>query len=272
MRILTLTAAALTATALPLFAGSTKGDYVHSQGGAAREEEPARAPDGGEQVDPRQRFVDSNIVETLYHELAHALIDVLDLPVLGPEEWAADFFANVMINRMFSEDEIVAMTYDIAAAYDAGARKENSAGSGPSMWDTHGADRQRYFNLVCHMYGANPEEREDLAEELDLPDARAEVCEEEYELAARSWNRVLSDLAETAPGDGLHMDWIMDRDSHLTKHVSAEVDRLNQTFNIPEPISVSVIPCEEVNAYYDPHKREIQICTELEEHLAQLAP
>ena len=41
---------------------------------------------------------------------------------------------------------------------------------------------------------------------------------------------------------------------------------------LPEPIVVSVIPCGEVNAYYDPAKDEIIICTELSEHLAQIAP
>lgn len=260
----------LAALAFPAVAAGTKDDYVATRTGGSTGE-PGRTTGTGHRQDPVERFVESNIAETLYHELGHVLIDVLDLPIFGPEEFAADLFAIVLINRLHDEDRVVSMTYDIAAAYDAGAVKESTAGSGPAMWDVHGSDRQRYFNLACHMYGANPDERDDVAEELGLPDARAETCEEEYDLTSRAWGEVLDRIAVGAPGTSFQMDWILDENSHLTRFVAGEVDRLNAIMVLPEKITVSVIPCGEVNAFYDPGPREMIICTELGEHLAALA-
>jgi hypothetical protein len=221
--------------------------------------------------DPVQRFVESNISETLYHELGHALIDQLDLPVFGPEEFAADFFAIVLINRLHDEETVVRMAYDIAAAYDAGAVKEARHAQDLAMWDVHGIDGQRYYNLACHMYGANPEERDDVANELGLPDERAETCEDEYALTARAWGQVLDRVAEGAPGQSLEIDWVLDENSHLARYVASEVERINAIMALPETITVSVIPCGEVNAFYDPGPREITICTEMGDYLARLA-
>lgn len=254
------------ALALPAQAGGTKSDYLASRAGHAA---PGRAT--GQHDDPVRRFVESNITETLYHELGHVLIDVLDLPVFGPEEFAVDRFAIVLLNRMHDEDTLVRMTYDIAAAYDVGALNEGSASASPALWDVHGLDRQRYYNLACLMYGGDPHERQDVAEKLGLPQERMETCEDEYALTARAWGAVLDRIAAGAPGDSLEMDWMLDAESPVTRHVAAEVARLNAVIALPEDISVSVIPCGEANAYYDPGPREILICTEMAEHLAELA-
>ena len=58
----------------------------------------------------------------------------------------------------------------------------------------HGPEVQRYYNLVCIFYGANPDLREELAQELGLPEERAISCAGEYELAIDSWGGVLQDM------------------------------------------------------------------------------
>jgi len=252
----------------PLIAGGVKGDYVRPRATIVTSDDSAALQ---EDEFGLSRFVASNIRETIYHELAHLLIDQLELPVFGPEEFAADLFAAVMINRLHNEDDTIAITYDVAAAYDAGATKESDRGAGPAMWGVHGTDQQRYYNFVCMMYGANPEERADIARELGLPDERAETCADEYALTARAWGEVLDRVGENAPGTSLKMDWVLDPDSPLTRFVKAETARLNEILTLPRETSVSVIPCEEINAYYDPGPPEILICTELGEHLADLA-
>ena len=68
------------------------------------------------------------------------------------------------------------------------------------------------------------------------------------------------------------LDWVLDRDSHLTRYVLKEMEALNRMLVLPEAIVVSVIPCGEVNAYYDPEKDEIIMCTELADHLRDIAP
>jgi hypothetical protein len=259
----------LALSALPAHAGGDKSDYVKTppEGGAAIA--PATTP--ADAIDPVQRFVNSNITETLYHELAHALIDKLELPIYGPEEFAADMFALVMINKMHPEAELRQITYDVAAAYRAGAVKESRADDS-AMWDMHGTDEQRYYNVACMIYGAAPDIRGDIARDLDLPDERAETCAEEYEQLAWSWQGVLDQIAVDQPGSSLRVAWTLDDDSALVRFVSDETDRLNAVLALPEEVAVSVIPCDEPNAFYDPWESEIIICTELGDYLAQLAP
>lgn len=265
MRPATLLLLAALALPGPALAAGTKEDYVQHRTG------PASTGAARRLADELPRFVASNIRETLYHELAHLLVDQLDLALFGPEEFAADLFAAVMINRLHDETAAVAIAYDVAAAYDAGAVKERAAGDLPEMWGVHGTHRQRYYNFVCMMYGANPHERDDLARELGLPAARAETCEEEYELAARAWGEVLDRVAQGAPGASLGLDWTLDSDGALTRFVAGEVEDLNRIMALPRATSVGVIPCDEINAFYDPGPPEILICTELADHLARLA-
>lgn len=221
-------------------------------------------------ITPRQRFVQSNIIETMYHELGHALIDILDLPVFGPEEFAADVFSVVLMNRLHDEDGAIRLAYDAAGAYSEDALRAERRGEENAEWDVHGTNLQRYYNLVCLFYGAKPDERDDMAEELGLPDQRAETCPEEFELADRSWGGVLDELSAGAPGTSIRMDWMLREDDALTLFIKAEVDRLNQVMVLPEDLAVSVIPCDEVNAFYDPGKREIIMCTEYATHLGRL--
>ncbi len=267
MRIL----AALLCVAMisPAYAGGTKNDYVTTRDGGSFGG-PGRSTGTGRRQDPVERFVESNLTETIYHELGHALIDVLDLPVFGPEEFAVDLFAIVMINRMHDEDTAVQMAFDIAAAYDAGAMKESTAGRGPAMWDVHGSDRQRYFNLACHMYGANPYARDRIADQLGLPDARAETCQEEYALTSRAWGNVLDRMMANGPGRSLVLDATVTGRSHLEVFVAAEVARINAKLSLPARLRVTVEDCGQVNAFYDPSESQIIICTEMGGHLAGL--
>ncbi len=249
----------------PAVAG-VKDPFVKVQGAT-----PAPAPETPQNdapvTDPVERFVESNVLETLYHEMAHALIDTMNLPVLGPEELAADFFAAVLLDRVHDEATTRQLIADVAASYQYDAEH-----GGGVAWDLHGTPKQRYFNLACLYYGADPEAREDALGRYNLPEERAESCPEEYEAASFAWGEVLEELAENAPGNTITLDWILDRDSHLTRYVTQEVAELNRMMALPEPIVVSVIPCGEVNAYYDPEKLEIIICTELADHLAEIAP
>lgn len=267
MRIL----AALLCVAMisPAFAGGTKNDYVVTRDGGSFGGQ-GRSTGTGRRQDPVERFVESNLAETLYHELGHALIDVLDLPVFGPEEFAVDLFAIVMINRMRDEETAVQMAFDIAAAYDAGAMKESTAGNGPAMWDVHGSDRQRYFNLVCHMYGANPYGRDRLAKELGLPDARAETCQDEYSLTSHAWGGVIDRMIASGPGRSLVLDATVTGRSHPEVFIAAEVARINNMMSLPARVRVTVEACDQVNAFYDPGELQIIICTEMGEHLAGL--
>lgn len=258
----------VTVAAAPEAMVAKPGDLT-AGGGTARS---ARAVDESSATrDPVQRFVENNVAETLYHELGHALIDVLDLPVYGSEEFAADRFSVVLMNRLNHGRHLIDMARDVAAAYDGEAVKERTA-KAQALWDVHGPDRQRYYTFACLIFGADPDARAGFADDFGLPDDRAKSCEREYAKAARSWGEVLDTIAAGAPGKSLRMDWMLDASSPITRFVSAEVDRLNRRMVLPDEVTVSVISCGEPNAFYDTGTREITICTELAEELTKLAP
>ena len=57
--------------------------------------------------------------------------------------------------------------------------------------DEHSLDQQRFYNMVCWVYGSDPDGYEHLLEDDYLPAARAERCESEYAQIDRSWTRLL---------------------------------------------------------------------------------
>ena len=216
-----------------------------------------------------QAYVESNLLGIFYHELGHALVDVLDLPIFGQEEDAADVLSVFLIDALYDEDSAVALAYDTAFGF----LDEADAAGEPAYWDVHGPDLQRYYNLVCIFYGANPEEREDVAEDLGLPENRAESCPFEYDQAADSWGGALDSIASSKGGSSFRLG-ALDRSTpgaSLTSDVvSAEAGALNLDFKLPAKVTVTVKSCGEANAFYDPEAREIVMCAEFADELAEI--
>ena len=46
-------------------------------------------------------FVSSNLISVFYHELGHAVIDTMQVPIFGQEEDAADVFSILLIDEKF---------------------------------------------------------------------------------------------------------------------------------------------------------------------------
>lgn len=221
------------------------------------------------------RFVESNLLATFYHELGHALIDIERLPVFGQEEDAADVLSVVLIDAFFEEDAAVQITYDAAFGFLGEVETLEAQGEEPAFWDVHGPDLQRFYTLVCLFYGAAPDERDDVAEELGLPEERAESCAEEFELAADSWGGVLDSLVSEAGGVSMVLGEI-DRSTPAARVtadlVEAEVAAFNADFELSAPLTVNVVACDEPNAFYDPAETSLTMCIEYGDFLANLAP
>ncbi|MEL6451430.1 MAG: DUF4344 domain-containing metallopeptidase [Pseudomonadota bacterium] len=211
----------------------------------------------------REAFVEANLLGIFYHELGHALIDILGLPVFGQEEDAADVASILLIDAFYDEETAQALAYDAAFGFLG----EAEVAEGAAYWDVHGPDEQRFYNTVCLFYGANPEARDDFAADLGLPAARADTCPEEYALAMDSWGPAFDEIA----GAGDSMVFRGDGQDLLTHAViAAEVAALNQDFVLPTTLTVTVEPCGEANAFYDLGTVEIIMCTEFEDHLRRL--
>ncbi|MEU9100038.1 DUF4344 domain-containing metallopeptidase [Streptomyces sp. NPDC048361] len=89
--------------------------------------------------------------ETLYHEAAHALIDLLDLPLTNrQEEDAADQFAALMLLRSGPTGEHQLRT--AAEAYELTSATDDRTDSR----DEHSPNQVRAANHLCYLYGAAP--------------------------------------------------------------------------------------------------------------------
>lgn len=123
-----------------------------------------------------------------YHELGHALIDMLDLPVTGREEDAVDQLATLVLLEAGSEGRDAALR---------GAEwfqfKSTRRGPRTPFWDEHSLDQQRYFNILCWVYGSDTTAHQELTgRDWGLPVARAERCPAEYDRMSRAWNTMLA--------------------------------------------------------------------------------
>lgn len=216
------------------------------------------------------QFVASNVIAIFYHELGHALIDVLALPVLGKEEDAADTLSAILTHHIWDEESTTQIVYDTAFAYSAYAAEGEAEGWDLSYADTHSLELQRYYGLVCLYYGANPEMREDEALELDLPEDRAVTCEEEFTLADDSWGVMLEGLEPGADTKGLRLVDADPTKDPIAAILAEEITTLNDSYGLPAEIAVKVEPCGEANAFYDPELTTITFCTEYAEDLLRL--
>lgn len=140
-------------------------------------------------VEQTGRLTGGQTVFALLHEVGHALIDVLDIPVAGREEDAADQFAAFLLLHLGS----VGAEGALSAAYFFGLMHQAQAGAGRDypFWDEHSMDAQRFYNILCWLYGSDPARYGGLVADGWLPQERAVRCPEETRRLLRSWRALL---------------------------------------------------------------------------------
>ncbi|GAK61126.1 hypothetical protein U27_01024 [Candidatus Vecturithrix granuli] len=124
----------------------------------------------------------------LFHEVGHALVHVLDIPITGREEDAVDALSAVMLVEVLEEPDILTSAADF---YDLISMSKQEI-SDEELWNEHALDEQRYYNLVCWCYGNDPEEFEQVLVDSGMGKDRAERCEEEYAQIMKSWSTLLA--------------------------------------------------------------------------------
>jgi hypothetical protein len=127
----------------------------------------------------------------LYHEIGHALVHRLDVPVTGREEDAVDQLAALMSVSRGKGGEFV----PLAAAMLFAAWDDGTAPGAAEYADEHSLKQQRVYSFVCLVYGSNPPRFADLVGEDGLPARRAERCPAEWYQSYRSWTRLLRPYA-----------------------------------------------------------------------------
>ncbi len=138
--------------------------------------------------DEYEQLIYDSWVFILYHELGHGLIDVYDLPVPGREEDAVDAFSVVVLVDGGVPDTVVSAALFWLLLDDAGTGDLNFA-------DEHSMEMQRFYNLLCWVYGSDPGGYDYIPEYFPEMEGRLEGgrCEMEYEDQSDGWHTLLED-------------------------------------------------------------------------------
>ncbi|MEJ1413101.1 MAG: DUF4344 domain-containing metallopeptidase [Candidatus Sedimenticola sp. (ex Thyasira tokunagai)] len=93
------------------------------------------------------------LIHTMFHELAHALVAMYDLPVLGKEEDAADALATLLLIDSYQDGQEIAISaadlFDLESQDIKAIQEED-------FWDEHSLDAKRYYSTICLVYGSSP--------------------------------------------------------------------------------------------------------------------
>ena len=118
----------------------------------------------------------------LLHEMGHAVIGELDLGVTGGEEDAVDDLASLLLVDAKQPGWAV-----------DGARSMAILGEGGQMpfHDEHSLGEQRYYNIICIVFGSDPQKYLGLVEQGILPEKRAVRCQTEYKRKDKAWTTMI---------------------------------------------------------------------------------
>lgn len=126
------------------------------------------------------------MIFVFFHELGHALVHALGLPVTGKEEDAVDQLSTYILADGTDEGEAAAL--DGAESF----LSDEEAMDDLPFWDEHSLGPQRFYNIVCWVYGQNPDKYLSLVDQGVLPEDRAALCQDEYKQLANSWATLLA--------------------------------------------------------------------------------
>jgi hypothetical protein len=119
----------------------------------------------------------------MFHEVGHALVQEYGLKGFGKSEDVADQIA-VLLLLGNDQAEAIATGADAFMGFAAQRPKDAPV----AFWDEHSLNEQRFYNLVCWVYGSNPDRFANLVGDHMLPAERAGRCPGEYADAIDAFN------------------------------------------------------------------------------------
>jgi len=128
-------------------------------------------------------------VDVLLHEVSHAIFDLLKIPLFGREEDAADQLA-AFILLQFGPD--VARRTIVGTALLFRQMAEDQHPGSADYAAAHGLPAQRFFNVLCIAYGAEPKLFADFVKQGFLPVFRIGSCRWEYRQIAHAFKTLIS--------------------------------------------------------------------------------
>ena len=229
------------------------------------------------------QFVVGNLLFVLGHEIGHAVIREMGVPVVGREEDAADFFSTMTAltcEEGFGDRVLAnaALGWFLSDRRDRRGRRDYDAKA--NYYGEHGMDLQRAYAVVCLMVGSNPGKFASLADAAKLPPERQMTCQDDYLNAKWSWDQVLQShlrqpgQAKTTinvvygPGNGKYdAHAAVARQMKLLENIA---ESLSDRFVWRAPISLEMQTCGESNARFEFRTKKVIVCYELADEFSDL--
>lgn len=143
-------------------------------------------------------LVTGTVVFALMHELGHALVDVLELPITGREEDAVDQLATILLLQQGAPGDSLA--FGAVGWFVTSARRQ--VPDDLAFADDHGLDSQRVYNIICWIYARDPGRYPEIVTDNWLPEHRRDKCPAEFRRLADSWRRILAPFRRLSPDSG----------------------------------------------------------------------
>lgn len=118
------------------------------------------------------------------HEIGHALVDAYDLPITGREEDAVDDLATLtLIEAGAANAAVEAAIFWILT--------DDGQYTDAKFADEHSLNAQRFYAILCTVYGSDPEGWASIVEYAYLSPERAQRCVIDYDQKEGAWDRLL---------------------------------------------------------------------------------
>jgi hypothetical protein len=233
-------------------------------------------------------FISANAEFTLLHEMGHLLINELQLPVLGREEDAADqlgFMGLFLFADKHRNSDFYAKLLDIADYWRLEWQRPKTPDEEVYVWDSHGLDAQRFYNIACLAYGSDPDNVEWIINATGLPAERAMYCDEEYQQVARSVNwlkqhfrrppgtpieHAISVIYEPPPVSLAHGAEMLSK-VRASGQLETVAKAASEAFALPRDLTLRLTSCGADDSWYNSFTGELTLCYERLAHFQQLA-
>ena len=223
-------------------------------------------------------FVTGNMLYALLHEMGHAHIQEMGLPVLGREEDAADAYAIVALLKVGTDVSHNVLTQAAKGWFLSDARNQKE-GYPLAFYDEHGLDRQRAYQIICLLVGSDPYKFSDLADQVKMPEDRQGTCQGDYSNSLWSWQLVLKPhlRAPDQPKQKVSVTYgppgelaVIAQALRTTGMMEMLANYAAERFVWRRPIGFDVQTCGQPDLHWDLSIQKIIVCHEMAQDFAQL--
>jgi len=146
-------------------------------------------------------------MDVFLHETGHAVFAIFKVPLFGREEDAADQFSTYILLR-FEKDEARRLILGSAYQYKGDLTAPSVTMKQQTFADEHGTPAQRFYNLLCMAYGADPKLFADVVSKGFLPEDRAVGCDREYQQVSHAFDTLIGPHIDRKLTPALHKRWL----------------------------------------------------------------